>query len=167
MNTIDEHNKDTTPQKESEATEIQPKSQGPDYKELYLRLQADLQNMKRRTDKERLEWTGTIQADLLEKFIPFIEDLDRALETARTNKTEQTQAWLEGFELIAKNLKKTFSSLGVEEIVATGQFNPELHEALTHVQSPEHTSGTIITQLSKGFMFKGKVIKHARVSVAQ
>lgn len=145
--------------------ETQP--QGPDYKELYLRTQADLQNMKRRMEKERLEWTGTIQADVIEKLLPFVEDLDRAIETAQTNKTEQTAIWLNGFELIAKNLKKTLSGLGVEEISAMGRFNPELHEALMSVQSADHASGMIVQQLSKGFTFKGKVLKHARVSVAQ
>jgi len=160
MTTIDEQNPNTPTPEES-----QP--QGPDYKELYLRTQADLQNMKRRMEKERLEWTGTTQADVIEKLLPFVEDLDRAIETAQANKTEQSAIWLAGFELIAKNLKKTLSGLGVEEIVATGRFNPEFHEALMNVQSADHASGMIVQQLSKGFTFKGKVLKPARVSVAQ
>lgn len=165
MTTIDELNHNAPQTEETQSQESN--TQGPDYKELYLRTQADLQNMKRRMEKERLEWTPTVQASILEKILPCAEDLDRAIETARTSNTDAPQAWLEGFELIAKNLKKTLASLGVEEIVATGQFNPELHEALMQVQSADHASGMIVQQLSKGFTFKGKVLKHARVSVAQ
>ncbi len=137
------------------------------YKELYLRTNADFQNFKRRTEREKLEWASVMQSDIIAKVLPTLEDMERALQTAEQKATTESVSWLEGFQLILKNLKKTLTDLGVEEIQATGEFNPELHEALIQVQSQEHKSGEIVQILSKGYTFKGKVIKHARVSVAQ
>jgi len=149
-----------------EDTKAQTQSD-PDYKELFLRANADLQNFKRRMERERMDWTQLIQAETIEKFLPLVEDLQRALEASTKSAPEASGAWLEGFALILKNLKKKLSELGVEEIVATGTFNPELHEALMQVDSPTHISGNIVQQLEKGYTYKGKVIKHARVSVAK
>lgn len=141
------------------------KASDPDYKELLLRTNADFQNFKRRVERERAEWTSLMQASVIEKMLPFVTDLERAIQSAPA--TEGSSAWLEGFQLILKNLKKTLKDLGVEEISTTGQFNPELHEALMHVESADHASGDIVQELSKGYTLKGKVITHARVSVAK
>jgi molecular chaperone GrpE len=153
-----------TPQNAQEQTNEQ--SHEPNYKELYLRTNADFQNFKRRTEKEKLEWATIMQADIITKILPTIEDLERAIQTAEQKSTESA-SWIEGFQLILKNLKKTLTDLGVEEILTMGQFNPEFHEALVQIDSPEHASGDIVQVLSKGYTFKGKVIKHARVSVAK
>ena len=69
--------------------------------------------------------------------------------------------------LIQKNIKKTLADLGVNEIETTGKFNPEYHEALAQLEAPEVKSGSIVQVFSKGYMFKGKVLKHAQVSVAK
>jgi molecular chaperone GrpE len=151
----------STPAQEPTVTE-------PNYKELFLRTSADLQNFQRRIERERLEWAQLMQADIVQKFIPFCQDLDRAIESsAKTATTPQAAELLEGFKLIAKNLHKTMIDLGIQEVSTTGPFNPELHEALMTVESPNHKSGDIVQVLDKGYTFKGKVLKHARVSVAK
>lgn len=137
----------------------------PDYKELLLRTNADFQNFKRRVERERAEWTSLMQANVLEKFLPFVQDLERAVQVAQP--IQGQELLLEGFQLILKNLKKTLTDMGVTEIETTGEFNPEFHEALMHVESPDHASGHIVQELSKGYCHKGKVLKHARVSVAK
>ncbi len=139
------------------------------YKELYVRLAADLQNFKRRIEKERLDWTETAQGMILSAFLPIFEDLDRALEITEklTHQTETPTSDFDGFKLIQKNIKKTLTDLGVNEIEAVGQFNPEYHEALAQLESPTQKSGDIVQVFSKGYMFKGKVLKHAQVSVAK
>ncbi|MFA6262957.1 MAG: nucleotide exchange factor GrpE [Candidatus Babeliales bacterium] len=163
--------KDTT-QPEAPTTETPiadapvEQTQQPDYKALFLRTTADLQNFKRRTERERSEWATLIHIDVIEKMIPILDDLERALSNTGQQTTPETIAWLEGFQLIAKNFKKTLTGLGVEEISTAGLFNPELHEALMQVTSPEHRSGEIVQEFRKGYTLKGKVLRHAQVSVA-
>jgi molecular chaperone GrpE len=137
----------------------------PNFKELYLRTNADFLNFKKRIDRERAEMAVVLQGDAIEQVLPIITDLDLALTTAEQNGAQQ--AWLDGFSLILKNAKKRLQALGLEEIAATGKFNPNEHEALMHVDSPEHTSGDIVQVLEKGYALKGRVIKYARVSVAK
>jgi len=160
------HEPKETPLQEAQEKAVQEKHEI-DYKELFLRTNADFQNFKRRIERERGEWANIMQANVLEKILPIAEDLERALATATEKAPTEASAWLNGFALILKNLKKNLVDLGVEEISTKGAFNPEFHEALIQVDSPNHTSGHIVQELSKGYTFKGKVIKHAHVSVAK
>ena len=138
-----------------------------DYKSLYLRTQADLQNYTKRTQRERSEWGDIVKSETIAKMLPIVDDLERALQTAKTMIQDAEQSpWLSGFELILKNAQKTLSGLGLEEIKVDGQFDPTLHEALMNVSSQEHTSGQVVQVLTKGYMLQGKVVRHAQVSVA-
>ena len=137
------------------------------YKEQYLRLNADLQNYKRRIEKERTEWMHLAQEKVLEPMLSIADDLDRAIENSEKNPEVAKSAWFEGFKLIQKNLHKALADLGVQEIPVSGDFNPELHEALVQVESPDHKSGHIVQLLNKGYTLKGKVLRHAKVSVAK
>ena len=143
-------------------------------KEKLFRLSADFANFKKRTEKERAEWMLIAQVNLLEELVPLFDELDRAIELSEQENTQtlspataQTSSWFEGFKLMQKNWKKKLTDLGVEEIQATGAFNPEFHEALMQVENTDKKSGEIVQVFSKGYIFKGKVIKHAKVSVAQ
>lgn len=160
----DNSEKNTIETNESQSnTQVPPET--PDYKEQFLRVSADLQNFSRRVEKERSEWMLTAQSALILSFIPFFEDFDRALEALE--KTPEYQLHGEGLSLIQKNLKKTLLDAGIEEIQTTGSFNPVYHEALAHIESQDHASGDIVQIFSKGYTFKGKVIKPARVGVAK
>jgi molecular chaperone GrpE len=171
------HNDDNNTKKDTTQTEVPTseiptvdvpveQTQQPDYQALFLRATADLQNFKRRTERERSEWATLIQIDVIEKMLPILDDVERALAHTEQPTTPETVVQLEGFQLIAKNFKKTLAGLGVEEIPATGLFNPELHEALMQVASSEHRSGEIVQEFRKGYTLKGKVLRHAQVSVA-
>lgn len=137
------------------------------YKENFLRLSADFSNYKRRVEKEREEWMRTAQASVIEKIIPLVSDLERAFDAAEKVTSSDNNTWLEGFRLIEKNLKKTLKELGAEEIESSGLFNPELHEALMRTPSETIPSGSIVQTFNKGYTFKGRVLKHAQVSVAE
>jgi molecular chaperone GrpE len=170
MMSSDEHNLNHNDQpvtEETPVTEQKQQTQEPNYKDLYQRATADFQNYKRRIERERVEWAHTAQADTIEKILPVVDDLERAIATAQQTPTAENAAWIEGFELILKNLKKKLTEMGVEEVPATGEFNPEFHEALMNVDSQDHQSNHIVQVLSRGYSLKGKVIKHARVSVAR
>lgn len=136
------------------------------FKEQYLRLNADFQNFKRRIEKERAEWMSSAQSSLLKKILPVFDELDQVILLAKDKATNDS-AWTQGLELSQKNWQKTLTDLGVEEIAASGMFDPELHEGLMQEDAPEKQSGEIVKTFSKGYRFKGTVIKHAKVSVAK
>ena len=136
------------------------------FKEQYLRLNADFQNYKRRSEKERADWMISAQTLVLKKILPVFDELDQVIALAKSQQTDAT-AWVQGLELSQKNWQKALSELGVEEITTIGMFDPELHEGLMQEESTEKQSGEIVRTFSKGYRFKGTVIKHAKVSVAK
>jgi molecular chaperone GrpE len=131
----------------------------------FLRLNADMQNYKRRIEKERLEWMQFSQSQILNKLLPIFDDLDRALDFSKDSEIQNKEKWIEGFKLIQKNWQKELTDIGIEEITTTGKFNPEEHEALMQVESGDKKTGEVVQTLSKGYKFKGTVIRHAKVSV--
>ncbi|MBS1988054.1 nucleotide exchange factor GrpE [Candidatus Dependentiae bacterium] len=138
-----------------------------DYRAQFLRASADFANYKRRVEKERLEWMQTAQSSILQKVLPIIDDLERALAHTQNNVSTEQNPWVEGFILIQKNAQKLLADLGVELIDASGTFDPELHEALVSVQVDNKQEGQIVDVLRKGYLFKGKVLRHTQVTVAK
>ncbi len=139
-----------------------------DWKERFLRVNADLQNYKRRVDKEQGQWARHVQREIISVFLPCLDELELALTSTKQYKGEgDMKAWLEGFILMQKNLAKRLTDIGVVEIDCTGQFDPTHHEALIQVDSPDHESGDIVAVLTKGYLFKDEVLRHAKVSVAK
>lgn len=133
-----------------------------------LRVNSDFANFKRRIEKEQAEWMNIAQSSTLGKFLPIMDDLDRAIQNSKESElNEKESAWLVGFELIQKNLEKVFVSLGVKEVDCSKDFNPDYHEALMQIDSKDHKSGHIVQVLNKGYMFKDKVLRPAKVSVAK
>lgn len=145
----------------------EPKTEQLDYKDLFLRVSADLQNYQRRVEKQKSEWTAVAQESVILKLIPVIEDLDRALSSSVVSDLPAVTQWIEGLSVVQKNFKKALQELGVEEISTVGAFNPELQEAVAQIDSVGHKSGQIVDVVSKGYKFKDKVIKYAQVVVAK
>lgn len=138
-------------------------------KEQYLRVNADFQNFQRRVEKEKVNWINEGRKSALIFLIPMLDELDFAINSAQKQalETKDFASWLEGFKLIQRNFEKRLSEFGVEQINCEGEFNPSLHEALMQVESPQHKSGEIVQVFKKGYMFKGDVLSHAKVSVAK
>ncbi len=136
-------------------------------KEKFVRLGADFQNYKKRVEKDRVEWIDRSKADLLVGFLQIGDNFDRALEEARHVNNEQLTEWLKGFELIHKVFNDFIKEQGVEPLVQNEVFDPTVHEAIAQLESPDHQSGHIIDLFEKGFMYKGKVLRTAKVTVAK
>ncbi len=149
------------------ANENKAEEAATDYKAQCLRVSADFANYKRRVEKERLEWMQTAQSSILQKILPIIDDLERALAHTENNVSVEQNPWIEGFILIQKNAKKLLDDLGVEQIDASGKFDPEFHEALVSVHAQDKQPEQIVDVLRKGYLFKGKVLRHTQVSVAK
>jgi molecular chaperone GrpE len=137
-----------------------------DCKENYKRLSADFQNFKKRLQKEQSSLQHMLQADVLLKILPVIDNFDRALQE-RPEQEAGCKAWLEGFELIRKELYAVLEYYGVKEIESTDEFNPEYHEAVMQVESDNHEPGDIVEVLQKGYMIGDRVLRPAKVSVAE
>ncbi len=136
-------------------------------KERLMYISAEFDNYRKRTEKERVQWMQQSQAGVLKDVLSVIDDIERAFAQLTPEQRTQAGAWLQGFELIYKACHKLLHTYGVEEMPASGIFDPEKHEAILHVTSEHHTSGDIIAVLQKGYLYKGQILRPAQVSVAQ
>ena len=126
------------------------------------RLQAEFENYKRRTTREKAEIGGFAQATLIEKLLPALDDLDRAAESASGEETPTVQ----GFLLVRDKIRRALTEAGLERIAAAGEtFDPNLHEALLTEPVEDHRAGQVLEELVAGYTFKGNVVRHARVKV--
>ncbi len=133
----------------------------------YLRAQAELQNFRRRKEREVAERIALANESLILELLPVLDDFERAFEAIPEEDREAHAAWIEGFELIYRKLQKILENQGLEAIDASGEFNPEVHEAVTMAPSDEVESGHIVQEYRKGYKLKDKVIRASLVSVAE
>ncbi len=133
----------------------------------FLRAQAELQNFRRRKEREVAERIALANESLILELLPVLDDFERAFEAIPEEDREAHAAWIEGFELIYRKLQKILESQGLEAIDASGEFNPEVHEAVTMTPSDEVESGHIVQEYRKGYKLKDKVIRASLVSVAE
>lgn len=140
-----------------------------EWQDKYMRVNADLENFRRRVTKDQAQWRQSAKAELLGPLLSIVDDFDRALELNSKNSTtlEQTKAWFDGIMMIRASLGKYLETADVKEMVDNTHFDPEYHEALMQVESAAHSSGAIVEVLQKGYLFKGEVLRHAKVSVAK
>ncbi len=131
----------------------------------YVRLMAEFDNYRRRTAKERLELIETASKDVLEGFLPVIDDCERALEVLR--KTEGAEAAVEGTELIYNKLTAYLKSKGLTRIECKGEeFNTDFHEAVAQFPAPSpEMKNKIIDVVQQGYTLGGKVVRFAKVVV--
>ncbi len=131
-------------------------------KEQLLRLQADFENFKKRTEKQLSDHVRYANEQLILKIIDAYEDLERALESGKTDDLQ------EGVELIYHKLKKVLEGEGLEEISVEGEkFDPYKHEALMAEANNDFENGEIIEELCKGYKLNSKVIKYSKVKVCK
>jgi molecular chaperone GrpE len=143
--------------------EIQEKDQRiEDYQEQLLRLQADFENYKKRSEKEMQEYMNYANEGLILKILESYEDLYRAL------KSEKSDDLREGVELIYQKLSKILEGEGLKEIPAKGEkFDPFKHEAIMAEAHADYENGKVIEQLGKGYTLNSKVIKYSKVKVCK
>ena len=128
----------------------------------HLRLQAEFDNFRKRTAKEKLDLTVTASENVIKDILPVFDDFERALQNMEKNGNE---ADMQCVTLIFNKLKDTLRKKGLEEIEAMGaEFNTDEHEALTMIPAPdEDHKGKVLDVIQKGYKINGKVIRFARV----
>ncbi len=133
-----------------------------DVNEKYMRTLAEYDNYRKRTIKEKETIYPEAKAIVVEKILPIVDNFNRALESA-----ENKDAFYEGIVMLKKQLDDTLASLGVEEIKAVGEeFNPELHNAVMHIDDEEQGENTVVEEFQKGYKIGDRVIRHSMVKVA-
>ena len=131
-----------------------------------LRLQAEFENFRKRTAKERGEVIKFANEGLLGEIIPVVDSLERAIQSA--NENVDIENLLEGLRLVRRLLNLLLERAGVKEIHAQGEtFNPELHEAISVVESGDHPDNTIVEEVQKGYLLNGRVLRPSIVRVSK
>ena len=136
-----------------------------EWKNEYLRKQADFQNFTKRKEKEVEELKKFSSEKIITQFLGSLDNLERAIESSVESK--DFDSLLKGVEMIVKNLKDIMSAEGVEEIKTEGAFDPVYHHAVGVEASEDFKEDEIVKVLQKGYMMKGKVIRPAMVIVCK
>ncbi len=131
----------------------------------YLRLFAEFDNYKRRTQKERVELLQTAGKDVIVSLLPILDDFDRANKAAEN--AVDVDAIKEGVQLVHNKMKNLLVQKGLKDIESINTpFNTDLHEAITKVPAPnEELKGKVVDELEKGYTLNDKVIRFAKVVV--
>ena len=158
---------ETAPQGEQQAADQaapQPEAQEPQAAsdDRFLRLAAEYDNYRKRTAKEKEALWAQAKADTAVAFLPVYDNLERALKQETAD-----EAYKKGVEMTMNQLKEVFSKLGITEIDALGKpFDPNLHNAIMHVEDESLGENTVAEVFQAGFMLGEKVIRFAMVKVA-
>lgn len=128
----------------------------------YKRLFAEFENYKKRNMKEKETLRNMLVSDIMTSILPIIDNLEKAISTGTTD-----TAYEEGIKMVLKQLKDVLAYNGVKEIETVGKtFDPELHEAVSHVTDEKLEKNIIKEEFRKGYIIGNKVIRHSMVIVA-
>lgn len=132
---------------------------------LAQRVAAEFDNFKKRTLKEKEKLYNDSISDAVAAFLPVLDNLERAMQAAEQE--ENNSSIKEGVQLVYRQFKETMIKLGVEEIETVGKsFNPEIHNAVMHIDDEQYGESEIIEEFQKGYKLKDRVIRHSVVKVA-
>ncbi|HHR6131877.1 nucleotide exchange factor GrpE [Providencia zhijiangensis] len=136
-------------------------------REAMLRAHAEIENIRRRTEQD----IEKAHKFALEKFsnelLPVIDNLERAIEAADRD-NEESKAMLEGLDLTLKTFLDAVSKFGIEPVdEANVPFNPEVHQAMTMIESPDHSAGQVINVMQKGYTLNNRLLRPAMVIVSK
>lgn len=127
----------------------------------YLRMMAEYDNFRRRSQKEKEETYGEAFSEAISAILPIMDNVERAAQYS------ESESVAKGLEMIAKSFAETLAKLGASEIEALGKtFDPNLHNAVMHIDDEAYGEGEIAEVFQKGYAIGNKVIRHAMVKVA-
>lgn len=155
--------KASKPKKSKANAEVEKlKSEVENQKEILMRTAAEFDNFKKRTEREKIKTAEYSKANILKQLLPVIDNAKRALEV-----DPSSPDYAKGVELIVKQLMGLVDSLGMLELAEVGDtFDPEIHEAVMHIEDPEKGENEIVAVLQQGYKLGDTVIRHAMVQVA-
>ncbi len=152
-------------EREEVVTEEKNEERNIDYKDQYLRAIADYQNLQKQTAKDRLDFIQFANQEIIIALLPILNNFKEA--TKHVPDADKEKSWVVGIFHIQRQLEDLLKNMGVEEIVAEGQFDPTIHEAISHQPSTDQEDNDIINVISPGYKLNNKVIVPAKVVVAK
>lgn len=168
-----ETNEEGEKKEEKEGTESEAKKAKKDPKDAQIeelqdrlkRQMAEFDNFRKRTEKEKSAMYEVGAKDIIEKILPVLDNFERGL--AAVPEDEKGSSFAEGIDKIYKQFVKTLEDAGVETIEAVGQqFDPNLHNAVMHVEDEKFGENEVAMELQKGYKYRGSVVRHSMVQVA-
>ena len=134
--------------------------------EKFLRLMAEYDNYRKRTQRERDQLYQCATEDLMRELLPILDNLDRATE--HRNNGLSHEEYVRGIATIEDQLRKVLAHAGLTAMQVVGQpFDPALHEAVLQMPSDDHPSGSVTQEVQKGYTLRGNVLRHAKVVVSK
>jgi molecular chaperone GrpE len=138
------------------------KAERDEVKELLLRRQAEFDNFRKRTEKERSEYVQYAGSEIVREMLPVLDDFERALK----NECGSPE-YARGVEMIYSRMYESLKKLGLEPIETAGaSFDPHLHQAVERVETKDAADGTILAEFQRGYRFKGRLLRPSMVKVA-
>ena len=157
-----EENNEKELEKQDNEVKVEAQQEIDELNDRYKRLFAEFENYKKRSSKEREGLYNLITGDVVSKILPIMDNLEKAANA----KTEDT-AFQDGVKLVMKQFSDCLKSFNVTEIESVGQrFDPELHEAVSHIEDDSKGEKEIVEEYRKGYKIGNKVIRHSMVIVA-
>lgn len=130
-----------------------------------LRVQADFDNFRRRTQKEKEDLGKYASSKLITELLPVIDNFERALQASEEN--PEFESFSKGVNMIFRQLESVLATEGLSAMKSVGEpFNPEYHQAIMQVESDEFEEGIVVEEVQKGYMLKDKVLRPAMVKVS-
>jgi molecular chaperone GrpE len=150
-----------------EAAELSWEDKYEEMNDKFVRLYAEFDNYRRRTNKERIDLIGSASAGVVKDMIPVLDDFDRAL--ANNEKSEDLNAVKEGFILVSTKFRNILEGKGLKPMKSKGEpFDSEFHEAIANIPAPDKKlKGKVVDDVEKGYLLNDKVIRFAKVVVGQ
>ena len=134
----------------------------------YLRLVAEFENYRKRQQREQQKFLQFASASLIEALLPVLDDMERAVDSTASEQVSQERL-KEGLSLVLQKFRRTLQEQGVEEIQVTvgGDFDPELHEAVTQAAAPSpELRGKILSVIEKGYRLRDRILRYTKVQTA-
>lgn len=163
---VAEEQQETANVADEPAAEEKPVEEQIDWKDKYIRLQAEFDNFRKRTLREKMDLVQTGGSDVLKAILPVLDDMQRAI--AASDKSDDIAALREGERLVEKKFIDTLRQKNVTEIEALGEeFNEELHEAVARFAAGDDKKGKVIDVVQRGYKLGDKILRFAKVVVGE
>ncbi len=129
------------------------------------RLQAEFDNFRKRTQRERAEMQQHLLQEIISRLLDVLDNLERSLHP--DNETEDVQSYKTGIEMVFQQFVNLLKDYGLTKVVTEGEkFDPNFHEAVSQIQTNEYEPGTIVNEISPGYLLKDRVLRAPKVQVA-
>ncbi|WP_287771853.1 nucleotide exchange factor GrpE [Megasphaera sp.] len=158
---------ETTEPDANEAADKADAEKAAKFEQQFVRLQADFANYKKRTASEKLQISEVVKMDVLGRILPVIDNFERALKAPTDAVSDDVHSFIEGYEMIYKQLMAVLEKEGVTKIEAVGKpFDPNYHQAVMRVPSDEYDDDIVVEVLQEGYLLGEKTLRPAMVKVA-